>query len=100
MILHSGIFNFKTDVSKEEKVSFFSALKSLEFIAGVMNMEIAKQTSAKNKFDFAFSMHFLNANDYAAYSIHPQHDAFVQNYWLKYVEDFMEIDTEPLQITQ
>lgn len=98
MIRHVGIFNFKAEVSEEEKVSFFSALKSLESIAGVINMEIEKQTSAKNKFDYAFSMQFLNANDYAEYSIHPQHDAFVENYWLKYVEDFMEIDTEPLKI--
>ncbi len=100
MIRHTGIFNFKAEVSEEEKKVFFSALKNLESIAGVMNMEIAKQTSAKNKFDYAFSMQFLNVDDYAAYSIHTQHDAFVQIYWLKYVEDFMEIDTEPLQITQ
>ena len=100
MIRHAGIFNFKADVSEEEKKSFFSALQNLEAIAGVMNMEIAKQTSAKNKFDYAFSMQFLNLDDYAAYSIHTQHDAFVQKFWLKYVDDFMEIDTEHLQITK
>ena len=88
MIRHAGIFNFKADVSEEEKQAFFSALQNLESIAGVMNMEIAKQTSAKNKFDYAFSMQFLNFDDYAAYSIHTQHDAFVQlcavvSFWFK-----------------
>jgi hypothetical protein len=33
---------------------------------------------------------------YQAYSIHPQHDAFVQEFFIPLVEDFMEIDTEQL----
>jgi len=41
-------------------------------------------------------MDFANNDIYQAYSIHPQHDAFVKDYFIPLVEDFMEIDTEKL----
>ena len=72
------------------------ALKTLEEINGVENMEVSRQTSSKNKFKYGFSMDFANNDIYQAYSIHPQHDAFVKDYFIPLVEDFMEIDTEKL----
>jgi CMP-2-keto-3-deoxyoctulosonic acid synthetase len=92
-IRHAGLFTFKTNVTEQEKRSFFSALKDLEQIESVKKLEISRQISPKNKFEYGFSMEFANEDIYKAYNIHPQHDAFVQNYWLKYIEDFMEIDT-------
>ena len=59
-------------------------------------MEVSRQTSAKNKFKYGFSMEFASPEIYQAYSIHPQHDAFVQDFFIPLVEDFMEIDTEKL----
>ena len=93
---HAGIFNFKATVSESQKHEFFVALKALEEIAGVEKMEVSRQTSTKNKFKYGFSMEFASPEIYQAYSIHPQHDAFVQEFFIPLVEDFMEIDTEKL----
>ncbi|MFD3408371.1 Dabb family protein [Aquirufa sp. HETE-83D] len=93
---HAGIFNFKATVSESQKHEFFVALKALEEISGVEKMEVSRQTSSKNKFKYGFSMEFASNEIYQAYSIHPQHDAFVQEFFIPLVEDFMEIDTEQL----
>lgn len=95
-IRHAGIFNFKATVSESQKHEFFVALKALEEISGVEKMEVSRQTSSKNKFKYSFSMEFANNDIYQAYSIHPHHDAFVKNFFIPFVEDFMEIDTEQL----
>jgi hypothetical protein len=95
-IRHAGIFNFKPTVSESQKHEFFIALKALEEINGVEKMEVSRQTSAKNKFKYGFSMEFASNEIYQAYSIHPQHDAFVKDFFIPLVEDFMEIDTEKL----
>jgi hypothetical protein len=95
-IRHAGIFNFKATVSESQKHAFFVALKALEEISGVEKMEVSRQTSSKNKFKYEFSMEFASNKVYQAYSIHPQHDAFVNDYFIPLVDDFMEIDTEKL----
>jgi hypothetical protein len=95
-IRHAGIFNFKATVSESQKHAFFVALKALEEISGVEKMEVSRQTSSKNKFKYEFSMEFASNEVYQAYSIHPQHDAFVNDYFIPLVDDFMEIDTEKL----
>jgi hypothetical protein len=95
-IRHAGIFNFKPTVSESQKHEFFVALKALEDINGVEKMEVSRQTSTKNKFKYGFSMEFASNEIYQAYSIHPQHDAFVKDFFIPLVEDFMEIDTEKL----
>jgi hypothetical protein len=41
-------------------------------------------------------MEFASNELYEQYSNHPDHLKFVQEYWLKEVEDFLEIDYEPL----
>jgi hypothetical protein len=93
---HAGIFNFKATVSESQKHAFFVALKALEEINGVEKLDVSRQTSSKNKFKYGFSMEFASNEIYQAYSIHPKHDAFVQDYFIPLVEDFMEIDTEKL----
>jgi hypothetical protein len=95
-IRHAGIFNFKATVSESQKHAFFVALKALEEINGVEKLDVSRQTSSKNKFKYGFSMEFASNEIYQAYSNHPQHDAFVQDYFIPLVEDFMEIDTEKL----
>ncbi|MEY2636218.1 MAG: hypothetical protein RLZZ197_694 [Bacteroidota bacterium] len=95
-IRHAGMFNFKPTVSESQKHEFFVALKALEDINGVEKMEVSRQTSTKNKFKYGFSMEFASNEIYQAYSIHPQHDTFVKDFFIPLVEDFMEIDTEQL----
>jgi hypothetical protein len=92
-IRHAGILKFKSTVSEQTKWNFFLELKALAEIPGVQDLEISKQISAKNRFEYAFSMVFDSQAIYDAYSNHPQHDAFVQTWWIPNVEDFMEIDT-------
>jgi hypothetical protein len=93
---HAGIFNFKATVSEAQKHAFFVALKALEEIKGVEKMEVSRQTSPKNKFKYGFSMEFASSEIFQAYSVHPQHDTFVKDFFIPLVEDFMEIDTEQL----
>lgn len=95
---HAGLFNFKPTVTEEEKQAFFVALKDLETILGVQKMEVSRQTSPKTKFEYGFSMEFGDEDIYSAYQLNPKHDAFVKNYWLKMVADFMEMDTEAMLI--
>jgi hypothetical protein len=97
-IRHAGLFKFKSTVTEIEKQAFFVSLKELETIPGVQKMEVSRQTSKKNKFEYAFSMEFDDEDSYGIYTMHPKHEAFVKNDWLKMVEDFMEIDTEQMQV--
>jgi hypothetical protein len=72
------------------------AAKKLATIAGVQHFEILLQTSKKNTFEYGISMQFAGQELYDAYSGHPDHLTFINEYWLKYVDDFLEIDYEPL----
>jgi hypothetical protein len=40
-------------------------------------------------------MDFENQKLYDDYSNHPDHVYFIEQFWLKDVEDFLEIDYEP-----
>ncbi len=96
MIRHSVIFKLKVPKNSTEEKEFLAAAKKLAAIPGVQNFESLKQTSKKNKFDYGLSMEFASQQLYDTYSSHPDHVQFIQQYWLKYVEDFLEIDYEPL----
>jgi len=41
-------------------------------------------------------MEFENQAGYDAYNVHPAHVAFVRDRWVPEVEDFLEIDYQPL----
>lgn len=97
MIHHSVIFKLKVPPNSTEEKQFLTAAKKLADIEGVQQFEVLKQVSKKNNFDFGLSMEFDNQQSYDAYSRHPEHVQFIQDYWLQYVEDFLEIDYEPLQ---
>ena len=95
-MIHAGMFVFKKEVSDLEKSEFLKALKGLEVIPGVVNLQVFKQISPKNSFEYYFSMEFLTMQIYDAYSNHPLHNNFVNQYWIPLVADFLEIDTELL----
>ncbi|MDN3657934.1 Dabb family protein [Ferruginibacter paludis] len=97
MIRHSVIFTLTCLKNSAEEKAFLAAAATLSNIPGVLNFEMLKQTSKKNSFDFGFSMEFESQQSYDAYSSHPGHQQFIQQYWVKYVQDFLEIDYEPLQ---
>ncbi len=39
-------------------------------------------------------MEFDSEKDYETYNVHPDHVAYVEKYWVNYVEEFIEIDYE------
>jgi len=97
MIRHTVVFKLKYPGNSPEEKDFLNAAKKLANIPGVQNFESLKQISKKNKFDFGLSMEFASQKLYDDYSNHPDHVQFVQKFWLKYVEDFLEIDYELLK---
>ncbi|MVM33524.1 Dabb family protein [Spirosoma sp. HMF4905] len=96
MIRHTVVFKLKDQVDSLGEQAFFNAVKELTAIPGVQKFECMKQISPKNNFDFGLSMEFENAELYEQYNNHPSHVHFVQEHWIKSVQDFLEIDYEPL----
>ncbi len=94
MIRHSVILKLKDDISTTEKQAFFKAVDTLVNIEGVQKFEVLKQISPKNHFEYGISMEFDTTEQYNFYSNHPSHVHFVENYWMKSVADFLEIDYE------
>ena len=96
MIQHSVIFKLRHPQGSYEETSFLNAAKALVSIPGVQNFQCLRQISPKNKFEYGLSMEFSDQASYDNYSRHEDHEAFIQNFWLKDVEDFLEIDYEQL----
>ena len=97
MIRHTVVFKLKYPKGSPEESEFFNAATKLSTISGVHNFESMRQTSKKNDFDYCFSMEFETMKVYDEYNQHPEHTKFVQTYWSKYVEKFLEIDYEPIE---
>ena len=96
-IRHTVVFKLKHPKGSEEEKNFLNAIMKLSAIPGVEKFECMKQISKKNKYDFGLSMEFADQQAYDLYNNHPDHIAFVQNRWIKEVEDFLEIDYEILK---
>lgn len=92
MLRHSVILKLKSSLTEDEKQAFFEAVDDLANIPHVQKFEVLKQISPKNKFEYGISMEFETQDQYDTYSNHPQHVAFVENFWMQNVEDFLEID--------
>ena len=92
MIRHSVILKFKDEISAADKRAFFAASRELANIQNVQKFEMLTQTSPKNKFEYGISMEFDNQEQYEIYNNHPDHQYFIQNFWIKYIADFLEID--------
>ncbi|CAN5480257.1 hypothetical protein BH10BAC2_BH10BAC2_23000 [soil metagenome] len=96
MVRHSVIFKLKHPKDSPEGQAFFIAANKLANIPGVQKFECLKQTSKKNKFKYGISMEFASTELYEQYSNHPDHVKFVQEYWIKEIDDFLEIDYAPI----
>ncbi|ULQ54099.1 Dabb family protein [Flavihumibacter fluvii] len=97
MIRHTVVFKLKYPKGSKEESEFLLAAAKLSAIPGVLKFESLRQTSLKNEFDFGLSMEFDAQQDYDTYNLHPDHTAFIQNYWLNGVDKFLEIDYVPLK---
>lgn len=92
MICHSVFFKLKHPKNSPEETRFLEAAKTLALIPGVYNFHILKQISPKNNFEYGLSMEFNDQQQYDNYSAHIDHVQFIQEFWLKDVTDFIEID--------
>jgi heme-degrading monooxygenase HmoA len=88
------VFKLKHPKDSPKEKEFLTEIRKLSAIPGVKNFECLRQVSKKNKFEYGLSMEFDSQKAYDAYSNHPDHNAFVQKYWVTEVEDFMELDFE------
>lgn len=96
-IKHLVVFTLKNNDQNAAEDFLESSRRILAQIPGVNNFEVLRQVSLKNNYKFGFCMLFANNDFYKAYNEHPDHVAYIHNYWLKYVEDFLEIDTIVLE---
>ena len=97
MIRHTVAFKLKHPKGSVEESEFLNAAKVLSTIPGVHNFEAFLETSKKNDFDYFFYMEFETMKAYEGYNQHPDHIEFVETYWKKDVENFLEIDYEPIK---
>ena len=91
-IRHTVFFVLKHAPGSQEEKEFFQAARKLAEIPTVKKFQALQEVSPKNKFTYGFSMEFADQADYNSYNQHPEHVKFVQEIWIKQVEDFMEID--------
>ena len=92
MIQHSVIFKLKFIENDPQNKHFWKAARDLANIPGVQNFQCLNQISSKNLFEYGLSMEFTDQQTYESYSTHPAHEEFIQDYWIPYVSDFLEID--------
>lgn len=92
-IRHMVIFDLKVEKGSTAAEKFLSdGQRILEAIPVVKQFEVLYQVSAKNDYDYGFSMEFDSQVDYETYNAHPDHEKFVQERWMTEVERFLEID--------
>lgn len=92
MIRHTVVFSLKHPTGSVEERQFLDAALVLAKIPSVEKFERLRQVSAKNGYQFGFSMEFADQAGYDAYNVHPEHVRFVEERWKAEVSDFLEID--------
>jgi len=96
MIRHTVVFKLKHGKGSQAERDFIQAIRKLMEISTVKKFECLRQISKKNPYEFGVSMEFSNMQDYQTYNTHPAHVLFVKSRWIPEVQDYMEIDYEPL----
>ncbi len=96
MIAHSVLFKLKYDGDTPYEKKFLQAAHRLARIPGVQNLHCYRQTNKKNRFDFGIAMEFASQEAYEIYNKHPQHIDFIKEFWIPRVQEFLEIDYEPI----
>lgn len=98
MIQHMVMFNLKhRENSLQEKI-FFVQLQNLTLIPTVKTLNISRQFSQLNPYQYAVSMMFDSQKSYHNYLKNEQHEHFVKSYWLPEVAEFLEVDLMPFSI--
>lgn len=95
MVQHAVVFSLKYPKSSMDEKKFLDAALRLGSIPGVRHLKCHRQTSKKNNFHYGLTMEFETDGAYQAYNTHPDHLAFIKDFWIDGVEDFIEIDYAP-----
>lgn len=96
MIRHTVVFRLKHGSGLPAEQAFLAAARELAAIPGVRKFECLRQTSPKNPYTFGLSMEFADEQSYQNYNEHPDHARFVRDRWMAEVEEFLEIDYQPI----
>jgi heme-degrading monooxygenase HmoA len=96
VIRHTLTFRLVHPSGSPAEREFLDAAQALAAIPGVQRFEQWRQTSTRNDFTFGLSMEFVDQEAYDAYDRHPVHRAFVAQRWVPEVDDFLELDYQPL----
>ena len=96
MILHTVVFKLKYPKGSAAEKRFLETAMQLASIPGVCHFKGFRQISKKNAFEYGLSMEFESKAAYDAYNQHPDHTAFLKDYWEDGVADFLELDYKPL----
>jgi Stress responsive A/B Barrel Domain len=91
-IRHTVSFSLRHPAGSDAERDFLEAAARLGEIPGVEGFDVLAEVSPKNGFRFGLSMEFADGAAYEAYNQHPTHVLFVEERWLREVEDFLEID--------
>lgn len=75
---------------KREEVS-----QDVPISMSVISESFIRDKGLRNAFTFGASLEFADQQAYDTYNNHPDHVRFVNERWLKEVDDFMEIDYQP-----
>lgn len=94
-IKHLVFFKLKHEKgSKESEMFIKDGRDLLASIPEVQKLEILRQISRDNEYDYAFYMEFASQSDYDKYTEIPGHVKFVEQRWLSEVESSFEADFE------
>ncbi|GIQ67775.1 Dabb family protein [Xylanibacillus composti] len=97
-IRHMVIFDLKYPAGSPEAEKFLQdGYDALTAIPVVRHFEVHRQVSAKNDYDYGFSMEFDSQQDYDTYNAHENHVAFVEERWKTEVARFLEIDFKQIK---
>ncbi|MFF2154717.1 Dabb family protein [Paenibacillus chitinolyticus] len=94
-IRHLVLFNLKHEEGSAEAEKFLSdGRELLASIPQVQKLQVLRQISLENDYQYAFSMEFSSQSDYDEYSAVPRHIEFVEQRWLPEVVRSFEADFE------
>lgn len=98
MIQHMVMFNLKHQENSLQEKAFFVQLQNLTLIPAVKTLNISRQFSQINPYQYVVSMMFDSQKSYHSYLKDQQHENFVRSYWLLEVAEFLEVDLIPFSI--
>lgn len=96
MLFHAVLFNFKTDVSEEQRASILQAARDrLAPIPGVLHLLAGKAVKPDSPHEYAITMYFAGGGpELQAYRVHPDHEYFRDVTFFPYLEDKLSLDYE------